>query len=313
MEARFPEQADNTFRNMETAGNPWGFARGERAALAHDLDVPIMAEKKKADILYWVGCSGSYDDRAKKVSRAVAKILAAAGVDFAILGEEERCTCESARRLGNEYLYQTAAQEIVEVLKQYTFKRILVTCPHCYNTFANEYAAFGLDVPVVHHAQLIDELIAAGRLPLATPPLPPLKGGIHGTPPRPPLEGGKTAAGRVVYHDSCYLGRYNGIYDAPRRVIEAAGRTLAPAPREREKGFCCGAGGGRMWLEERIGTPINTLRATELIASGAESVAAACPFCMTMLTDAMKKEASPLAIKDISEIVEESLLAKNGD
>ena len=286
MEADFPATAATTFRNMETAGNPWGLARQERAAWASGLDVPTFAEKQTADVLYWVGCSGSYDDRSRKISAAMVKILRAAGVDFAILGEEERCTCESARRLGNEYLYQMATQEIVETLKQYTFKRILVTCPHCFNTFKNEYPDFGATYQIVHHSQLIEELVASGKLKLRAP----------------------DGAVRVAYHDSCYLGRYNDIFDAPRRVIEAAGERLVPVPREGMEGFCCGAGGGRMWLDEKLGEPINTQRIRELVGTGVRRIGAACPFCITMLTDAAKKESpADIEIKDIAEIVAESM------
>ena len=286
MEASFPTQADTAFRQMETAGNPWGFERGNRAAWAEGLDVPLFAEKGEADLLYWVGCSGSYDDRSKKVSVAMVKILKAAGVDFAILGEEERCTCESARRLGNEYLYQTATQEIIEIFKQYKFKRILTTCPHCFNTFANEYPSFGATYEVIHHSQLIAELMDAGRLKR-----------------RP-----GNSPGRFVFHDSCYLGRHNAIFDAPRRVLEGAGCTLANAPREREHGFCCGGGGGRMWLEETIGEPISQLRIQELLETGAPAIGAACPFCITMLTDALKREArEDVQIKDIAEVAADAL------
>ncbi|MDQ1256136.1 MAG: hypothetical protein QG656_732 [Candidatus Hydrogenedentes bacterium] len=286
MEATFPEQADTAFRNMETAGNPWAFAPSERAAWAEGLGVPVFAEKQKADVLYWVGCSGSYDDRCKKISVAMVKILEAAGVDYAILGPEERCHCESARRLGNEYLYQTAAQEIVETLKQYEFKRILVTCPHCYNTFADEYPQFGAEYGVVHHTVFIDELIRAGKLALK-----------------------KDGAGRrTVYHDSCYLGRYHGIFDAPRDVLRAAGRGVESVARERENGFCCGAGGGRMWLEENLGEKINLQRTRELTETGAQSIASACPFCMTMLTDGVKAlDTHNVDVKDIAEIVADQL------
>ncbi len=282
MESDFPETAGTAFRNMETAGNPWGLARNDRTAWAAGLDVPILAEKGSTDVLYWVGCSGSYDDRCKKISVAVVRILKAAGIDFAILGDAERCTCESARRLGNEYLYQTAAQEIIETFKSHTFKRILVTCPHCYNTFKNEYPAFGASYDVIHHTTFIQELIDSGALKLNANENPP------------PL---------AAYHDSCYLGRYNEIYDAPRRVLESAGQRLVPLTREREKGLCCGAGGGRMWLEEHLGEPINALRFNELAANGTGRIAAACPFCITMLTDAAKGDARSVEVMDIAEIV----------
>jgi len=247
-----------------------------------------LPDTKTTDVLYWVGCSGCYDDRCKKISAAMVKILQAAQVDFAILGERERCHCESARRLGNEYLYQTAAREVIETLNEYEFQKILVTCPHCFNTFANEYPALGADYPVVHHARFIRELIRSGRL-------------------------GLTSAGvgqrTVALHDSCYLARYNDIIDPPRQILKAAGRTLVRVPREGRKGFCCGAGGGRMWLEETLGKRINVLRARELVAAGAQTIATACPFCMTMLTDGLKADgAADREIKDIAEIVAESLL-----
>ena len=289
-ESKFPEEASVTFRNMETAGNPWGLAPAERAAWAEGFDVPIFADKKEANVLYWVGCSGSYDDRSKKVSVAMTKILQAAGVDFAILGEQERCHCESARRLGNEYLYQMAAQEIVETLAQYTFKRILVTCPHCLNTLANEYPEFGASYEVVHHAEFIGELIRAGKLK---------------------LRARATGDGATVFHDSCYLGRYNRVFDAPRQALEAVGERLIPARREREKGLCCGAGGGRMWLEESLGKPISTVRTRELLETNAEQIATSCPFCITMLTDAVNNEERPdIEVKDIAEIVAESLKSR---
>lgn len=285
MESATPEPAQTAFRNMENAGNPWGFAPSERGKWAEGLDVPVMSEKGEADVLYWVGCSGSYDDRAKEISQAVVRILKAAGVDFAILGAEERCTCESARRLGNEYLYQTAAQENVETLARYKFKRILATCPHCFNTLRNEYPDFGAAYEVVHHAQLIGELVAAGKLRLRA-----------------------GAAQTVAYHDSCYIGRYHGIYDAPRAAIAATGAQLVSVPRERAHGLCCGAGGGRMWLEETQGEKINSVRARELTATGADRIATACPFCMTMISDGVKKESGdPVAVQDIAELVAASL------
>ena len=293
MESDFPEEASVTFRNMETAGNPWGLGRGERTAWAEGLDVATFAEKKKAEVLYWVGCSGSYDDRNMKVTVAMVKILKAAGIDFAILGEEERCNCESARRLGNEYLYQMATQEIIETLKQYAFEKILVTCPHCFNTFANEYPAFGATYEVVHHAQFIEELISSGKLQ---------------------LRGGGGSNGATVYHDSCYLGRHNGIFDAPRQVLAAAGETLVPVPREREKGLCCGAGGGRMWLDETLGEQISTVRTKELVGTNAQQIAAACPFCITMITDGLKAiERDDIHVRDIAELVAESLGSVTGN
>jgi len=287
MEARFPGQADGAFRNMETAGNPWAFPPASRAGWAQGLDVPLMSDKKKADVLFWVGCSGSYDDRCKSISVAVVTILRAAGVDFAILGPEERCTCESARRLGNEYLYQTATREIVETLGKYEFRRILTACPHCFNTFANEYPAFGGQYDVVHHASFIRELVEGGKLSL---------NGLAGE------------NAPVAVHDSCYLARHNGIIEAPRAALKAAGRTLVSVPREGGKAFCCGAGGGRMWLEETIGDRINGIRAKELADTGAKTVATMCPFCMTMLVHGAKANGDgTVETKDIAEIIASAL------
>jgi Fe-S oxidoreductase len=290
MESSFPETATTTFRNMETAGNPWGFPQSDRAAWADGLDVPLMADKGQADILFWVGCSGSYDDRNRKVAVAVAKIMLAAGVDFAILGPEERCTCESARRLGNEYLYQSATAEIVETLSRYRFQRILVICPHCMNTLSNEHPDFGGHYTVVHHTEFIQELLATGRLSLqSTAP-------SH-TPPT-----------KTVFHDSCYLGRINGIFDAPRQLLDVSGTARLSVPREREKGLCCGAGGGRMWLEENLGQPINTLRVRELLDTNPDQIAASCPFCITMLSDAAKRESNDtVPVLDIAELVAQQL------
>lgn len=286
MEAATPEPAATSFRNMENAGNPWGFAQSERGAWADGLGAPVFVEKQEAEVLFWVGCSGSYDDRSKAISRAMVRILKAVGIDFAILGAEERCTCESARRLGNEYLYQMATQEIVETLRKYKFKYILTTCPHCFNTIKNEYPDFGADYTVIHHTQLIAEMVATGRLRL--------KPG---------------AAQRIAFHDSCYLGRYNGEFDGPRHAIEAAGGSLVSVPREREHGFCCGAGGGRMWLEETQGEMINTVRARELLDTQPEKIAASCPFCMTMLSDGVKKLAGEkVAVFDVAELVAEALV-----
>ncbi len=285
MEGAFPEQAQNAFRGMETAANPWSLPQAERGLWAEGLEVPLMAEKQEVDILYWVGCSGSYDDRNKKVSQSLVKILQSAGVDFAILGEEERCTCESARRLGNEMLFQTATMEIVETLKQYKFNRILVQCPHCLNTLANEHPDFGGDYEVVHHTDYINELMRAGKLTLNA-----------------------TDKVSTAFHDSCYLARYNDIVESPRAVLHAAGAEIKAVAREGKSGFCCGAGGGRMWLEETEGEAINGQRAAELLATDAKQVGTACPFCMTMLTDGVKATGSEVPVRDVAEIVAEQLV-----
>ena len=287
MEAEFPEQAGNAFRNLENSGNPWGINQAERTNWTDGLNVPLFADKKKADVLYWVGCSGSFDDRNKNISIAMVNILNAANIDFAILGAEERCTCESSRRLGNEYLFQTATQELIETFKQYEFTKILVTCPHCLNTLANEHPAFGGHYEVIHHAEFINELLGSGQLKTKA----------------------ESTKEKTVFHDSCYLARYNNIEQEPRNVLTAAGRDLTSVPREGKQGFCCGAGGGRMWLEEDQGTPINANRAKELLESGAKEIGTSCPFCMTMVSDGVKKEeAEDVSIKDIAEIVAEQLV-----
>jgi Fe-S oxidoreductase len=241
------------------------------------------------EYLFFVGCAGSFDDHAKKVSVAFVKILKAAGVRFAILGEEELCTGDSARRIGNEYLFDAMAQALVEVLNGYEVKKIVTACPHCYNTLKNEYPAYGGHYEVMHHTELIDQLIRQGRIKLTKP----------------------LSNGKVVYHDSCYLGRYNKLYDAPRSIIDAIpGAGRIEMDRSHHRSFCCGAGGGRMWMEETIGKRVNLARSEECVASGADMVAVACPFCKVMITDGTKEvaphpdQAPP--VKDVAELVAEA-------
>jgi len=282
-EGRLPDTLAGALRNTERQGNPWGQPRHERTAWAAGLDVPLMADVGRADVLYWVGCAGSYDPRNQKVSQAMVRILRAAGVDFAILGEEETCNAEWARRAGEEYLYQTQAEANVETLKGYEFKRIVTQCPHCYNTLKNEYPQFGGTWEVVHHSQLIGELLAAGRL----------------RPGRP------WTGGAVTFHDSCYLGRYNDVYDAPRQVLAAVpGVQIAELPRSRERGFCCGGGGACMWMEHEPGKRVNEVRMAEIQAMQPALAAAACPFCVIMLEEAGQ---GSLPIKDIAEVIAEAL------
>lgn len=282
-EGRLPDTLAGALRNTERQGNPWGQPRHERTAWAAGLDVPVMADVGRADVLYWVGCAGSYDPRNQKVSQAMVRILRAAGVDFAILGEEETCNAEWARRAGEEYLYQMQAEANVETLKGYEFKRIVTQCPHCYNTLKNEYPQFGGTWEVVHHSQLIGELLAAGRL----------------RPGRP------WTGGAVTFHDSCYLGRYNDVYDAPRQVLTAVpGVQIAELPRSRERGFCCGGGGACMWMEHEPGKRVNEVRMAEIQAMEPALAAAACPFCVIMLEEAGQ---GSLPIKDIAEVIAEAL------
>jgi Fe-S oxidoreductase len=264
-ESRFPAEAQPVFKNMEVNYNPWAIGYASRAEWAADLKVPLASEKKSFDVLFWVGCSGSFDQRAMKVSRAVVELLRKAGVDFAILGAEERCCGETARRMGNEYLAQTLIEGNIETLRKYSFKTILTTCPHGLNTFRAEYPQFGLSVPVMHHSEFLLSLVSAGKLA-----------------PR------KIDAPRGAYHDSCYLGRYNGITGAPRSLLSRAGARTAEFKRRGKSSFCCGAGGGRMWLEETLGSRINEERARELLGLGVDRVFTACPFCLTMFEDGLK-------------------------
>jgi Fe-S oxidoreductase len=263
-----------------------GFA--SRGDWAKDLDVKIFSEDSSAEYLYFVGCAGSFDERAKKVSRAFVKCLKAAGVSFGILGAEEKCTGDSARRLGNEYLFQTLVKENIAMFDRYGVKKVITTCPHCYNTIKNEFPQFGGKYKVVHHTELLHDLISAGRL---AP-----KQSLHG----------KT----LTFHDSCYLGRYNNVYDAPRKVLQSLPHAhIEEMKLSRDMGRCCGAGGGRMWMEEKTGTRINHKRLEDVqTQTSATIIATACPFCLTMLGDAVKEtNAEDLEAKDIAEFVAESL------
>ena len=282
MEASFPPEVQETFTNLENQGNPWGFGADGRADWCKGMDVPLMGDNPEADILWFVGCAGSFDDRGRKISQAMARVLQRAGVDFAILGPEEACNGDMARRSGNEYLAQMLIQQNVETLNQYQPKRILTSCPHCFNMLKNEYPQFGAAYPVVSHAELLFDLHKQGRL---TP-------------------NGKDMGG-LTFHDSCYLGRWNGIVQPPRDLLRSMNNgQLTEMRRIREKGFCCGAGGGRMFMEETLGRRINVDRAEEVIASGAATVAAACPFCATMLADGLMDKESAVVVKDIAEIVD---------
>ncbi|MBI9091147.1 MAG: (Fe-S)-binding protein [Desulfobacterium sp.] len=289
MEADFPPELQDTFTNLENQSNPWGFSADTRANWCKDLDVPLMRDNPDADILYFVGCAGSYDDRGIKTSRAIVSILKKAGVNFAILGDEERCNGDMARRCGNEYLAQTMIQENVETLNQYKPKKILTGCPHCFNTIKNEYPQFGAKYEVVHHTDFILELLEEGRLKTS----------------------GKDF-GKITFHDSCYLGRWNNIYESPREVLKRVNYATKVVEMEKhgDNGMCCGAGGGRMFMEEDIGKRINNERALEAMATGADIVTAACPFCITMLSDGIKDSGkeSNMEVKDLAEIVDEATL-----
>jgi Fe-S oxidoreductase/nitrate reductase gamma subunit len=265
--AEFPAEAEPAFRGMEVNGNPWQLAAEARGDWAKGLDVPLASRAGGFELLFWVGCAGSYDDAGKRTSVSLVKLLRAAGVKFAILGPEERCTGDAARRLGNEYLFQTLAAANVETLNRYCVKRIVTNCPHCFNTLAHEYPDFGGNYEVLHGTQLVAELVAKGRLSLTS-----------------------EVRRELTYHDPCYLGRTNGEYDAPRALLRAIpGLALREAPLSHEKAMCCGAGGGRMWLEEKLGTRINQTRMRQLGESGTNDVVVACPFCAVMVGNAQQE------------------------
>ncbi|HML33964.1 (Fe-S)-binding protein [Sporomusa sphaeroides] len=281
MESEFPPELQVIFRNMENNSNPWGVGWANRADWAKELEVTKLAESSEVEYLYWVGCAGSFDDRNKKVATAVIKLLQKAGIAFAILGTEEQCCGDSARGLGNENLYQTMAMANIETMNNYGVKKIIASCPHCYNTLKNEYPQLGGNFQVVHHTELLKQLIKEGKL-------------------QPEGQGMK-----VVYHDSCYLGRYNNIYDEPREILTAVPNvTLVEPERNRERSFCCGAGGGRMWMEEHLGRRINEERAEEAIRTGSDVIATACPFCLTMLDDGAKAKGNEeIQVLDLAEIL----------
>jgi Fe-S oxidoreductase/nitrate reductase gamma subunit len=288
MESKFPQEVTQVFKNMETNYNPWAIGFATRADWAKGLGVKTLAEDKNVDILYWVGCAGSFDDKNKKVSKAMVKILQKAGVNFGILGTEELCCGETARRIGNEYLAQILIEQNMENLKKYGVKRILTTCPHGYNTFKNEYPLFGAEFEVIHHTEFILDLIKNGKLKIK-----------------------KEIKDKLVYHDSCYLGRYNNIYDSPREILsKVAAGDILEMERRRNKGFCCGAGGGRMWMEETIGKRINQMRVQQANETGAETIVSACPYCLTMLSDGIKEInlEEKMSALDLAEIVEQSLI-----
>lgn len=279
-------EVSRTFKNMERTQNPWGVPNRTRAEWAEGLDIPLMSElETPPEYLFWVGCAGSFDDRQKKVTQAMAKILKRAGVSFAILGPEEQCTGDAARRIGNEYLYNAMATANVEVLNTYKVTKIITTCPHCFHTIGKEYPQVGGHYEVIHHTKLLNDLIRERKVTL-------------------------TANGpkKYVYHDSCYIGRWNEDYSNPRQALaQVPGAELKEMEWNQRKALCCGAGGGRMWMEEHAGKRVNVHRSDMAIAAGGDAVVVNCPFCMTMLSDGLKARDNEMPTLDLAEVVAESL------
>jgi Fe-S oxidoreductase len=291
VESEFPTELGNTFRNLEKAGNPWGANRADRDAWIKEVDFPVTVIEsvipEDVEYLFWVGCAGAYEERAKKTTKAVAELLYMSGVSFGVLGKKETCTGDPARRSGNEFLYQILSRENIETLQE-TFgtrgvKKVVVTCPHCFTTIGRDYKQQGFELQMVHHTQLLNQLVKEGRLK--------------------PIAPAAADAKKLTYHDPCYLGRHNQIYEPPRELLESAGVEVSEMPRNQERSFCCGAGGGRMWMEEKIGSRINLNRVDEAIATGAQEVAVGCPFCRVMISDGMVAKESSVEVLDVAQIM----------
>lgn len=294
MEADFPQELAGAFNNIENNAAPWAFPQEERAKWAEGMDVQEAADKPDFDILFWVGCSGSFDDRSKNITQSFAKLMNKADINFAILGKEEACNGDPARRGGNEYLADMYVKMNIETMGNYNVKKIVTTCPHCFNTLKNEYPDFGGNYEVIHHSEFLEQLIDQGKLPFNHDVKKELS---------------------VVFHDSCYLGRLNSNYDSPRNTIKSIpGLTVLEPERNKDKGFCCGAGGARMFMEETEGKHINIERTEELLSTGAKTIALNCPFCMTMINDGVGSTgAENIQVKDISEILLEHIEANHKD
>jgi Fe-S oxidoreductase len=289
VESEFPTELGGTFRNLEKAGNPWGANRADRNAWITECDFPIEvitgSLPDEVEYLFWVGCAGAYEERAKKTTKAVAELLYISGVKFAVLGARETCTGDPARRAGNEFLYQILARENIdtfnEVYANYKGKKkVVVTCPHCFTTIGRDYKQQGFELEMLHHTQLLNTLVKTGRLKPVT-----------------------QSSSSLTYHDPCYLGRHNQIYEPPRELLESTGVDLIEMPRNQERSFCCGAGGGRMWMEEKLGTRINMNRVEEVINTGAKEVAVACPFCRVMVSDGVTAKGSDTNVIDVAQVL----------
>jgi Fe-S oxidoreductase len=279
VESNFPAELNQLFKGLENKGNPWNMSPNARMDWAKGLEfpVPVVGEDVESldevDWLFWVGCAGAYEDRAKKTTRAVAELFHLADVSFAVLGNGETCSGDPARRAGNEFVFQSLAMQNAETLKQTGAKKVVSTCAHCFNTLKNEYSQFGVELEVVHHTQLLNRLVREGRLT-------PVTGTNASTP--------ATVKRSITYHDPCYLGRHNQVYSPPRELLNVIpDAELKEMPRNSERSFCCGAGGAKMWMEERTGERINTNRTTEAVGTGANQIAVGCPFCRVMLSDGL--------------------------
>ena len=297
VESEFPTELGGTFRNLEKAGNPWGANKQDREGWIAECDFPVRVVSgelpEEVEYLFWVGCAGAYEERAKKTTKAVAELLHMAGVNFAVLGKRETCTGDPARRSGNEFLYQILSAENIETFKE-TFgnrgvKKVVVTCPHCFTTIGKDYAQSGYELQMLHHTQLLNTLVKEGKL----------KTSPH------------KADQKITFHDPCYLGRHNQIYAPPRELLEASGCDIEEMPRNQERSFCCGGGGGRMWMEEKIGTRINLNRVDEAIDTGAQEVAVACPFCRIMVGDGMVARQSDVEVLDVAQVLLRSVKGAN--
>jgi len=300
VQEKVPTDLARTFTNLERNGNPWGIGADKRMDWADGLGVPTLDDHPDAEYLLWVGCAGAFDDRIKKQTRALVDVMREGGVDFAVLGLEEGCTGDPARRSGNEMLYQMQAQQNVEAMNGKNVKKVITACPHCLHTIKNEYPQLGGNFEVRHHTQLIRELVDSGKIEL------------DAVANAAKADGGP---GKLTFHDPCYLGRWNGEYDAPRAALDAlpgGPDARVELPRNKEHGFCCGAGGGRMWMEEKIGTRVNHNRTDEILASGVDTVATACPFCTIMLRDGVqdRNAGERVQVLNVSELVAKSMKRK---
>jgi Fe-S oxidoreductase len=291
VESNFPSELNGLFKGLENKGNPWNMSPNARMDWAKGLDFEVkqvgveVEDLDEVDWLFWVGCAGAYEDRAKKTTRAVAELLDMAGVSFAVLGDGETCTGDPARRAGNEFVFQQLAMQNAEVFKETKVKKVVSTCAHCFNTLKNEYAAFGVELEVVHHTQLLNRLVREGKLtPVAA------------------ADGPKKS---ITYHDPCYLGRHNQVYSPPRELLQVIPNAeLTEMPRNSERSFCCGAGGAQMWMEEKIGERINVNRTTEAVGTGADQIAVGCPFCRVMLSDGLTAMQSDGSAREEVEVLD---------